>query len=225
MKAMGATDSAILRIFLYQGAIIGFMGAGLGLLLGLLVCKGLLVYGFPLDPKVYFISRLPVQVRPMEFLITGEIALAICLEATILPSLYAANLSPADGFRDQSGDGGSGRSMSWGLTLWLLVIHGVNVIGALLVAIQLETGGDLLVPRVWLVALGVGFAFGAVAALAVCLWRRWGFYGLCALFALHSLAILPWAVRRPIDFVSMAVAAVLLGLTRVALQGYWRRLT
>lgn len=101
MKAMGATDEAILRIFLYQGGIIGILGTSLGLLLGIAVCKGLLVYGFPLDPKVYFISRLPVQARPQEFLITGAIAILICLAATIVPSLYAARLRPAEGFRDQ----------------------------------------------------------------------------------------------------------------------------
>lgn len=101
LKAMGATDEAILRIFLYQGGIIGFTGTTLGLLLGIAVCKGLLVYGFPLDPKVYFISRLPVQVRPTEFVITGLIAIAICLTATIIPSLYAARLRPAEGFREQ----------------------------------------------------------------------------------------------------------------------------
>lgn len=100
-KAMGATDEAILRIFLYQGGIIGVMGTSLGLLLGIFVCKGLLVYGFPLDPKVYFISRLPVLVRWQEFLLTAVIAIGICLVATIVPSLYAARLRPADGFRDQ----------------------------------------------------------------------------------------------------------------------------
>ncbi|WP_437280154.1 ABC transporter permease [Sorangium sp. So ce375] len=101
LKAMGATDGAILRIFLYQGGIIGVAGTTLGLLLGVAVCKGLLVYGFPLDPKVYFISRLPVQARPQEFVITGCIAILICLAATIVPSLYAARLRPAEGFRAQ----------------------------------------------------------------------------------------------------------------------------
>jgi lipoprotein-releasing system permease protein len=101
LKAMGATDFAVLRVFLYQGGIIGVLGTGLGLILGWGVCKGLLVYGFPLDPKVYFISRLPVLVRPEEFVITGVLAITICLLATIIPSLYAANLRPADGFRNQ----------------------------------------------------------------------------------------------------------------------------
>ncbi len=101
LKAMGATDGAILRVFLYQGGIIGVSGTLLGLLVGLGVCKGLLAYGFPLDPKVYFISRLPVLVRPQEFLITGGIAILICLLATILPSWYAASLRPTDGFRNR----------------------------------------------------------------------------------------------------------------------------
>ncbi|MFP6685179.1 MAG: FtsX-like permease family protein, partial [Polyangiaceae bacterium] len=96
LKAMGAEDGAIMRIFIYQGGIIGLLGTGLGLLMGLAVCKGLLAYGFPLDPKVYFISRLPVHVRPQEFLVTGGIAIFICLVATIIPSFYAARLRPAD---------------------------------------------------------------------------------------------------------------------------------
>jgi lipoprotein-releasing system permease protein len=100
LKAMGATDGAILRIFLYQGGIIGFAGTGLGLLFGLLLCKVILVYGFPLDPKVYFISRLPVDARPTQFLITGTISIVICLIATVAPALYAAWMKPADGLKD-----------------------------------------------------------------------------------------------------------------------------
>jgi lipoprotein-releasing system permease protein len=99
LKAIGAKDDAILRVFLYQGGIIGLLGTSAGLLLGLICCKGLLAYGFPLDPKVYFISRLPVNVRPNEFIITGVLSLAICVVATIFPALYAARLRPSDGLR------------------------------------------------------------------------------------------------------------------------------
>ncbi|XXX78837.1 ABC transporter permease [Sorangium sp. So ce134] len=101
LKAMGSTDAEILRIFVYQGGIIGLAGTTLGLLLGVAVCKGLLVYGFPLDPKVYFISHLPVHASPLAFAITGDVAMIICLLATIAPSLYAARLRPAEGFRAQ----------------------------------------------------------------------------------------------------------------------------
>ncbi len=99
LKAIGASDDAILRVFLYQGGIIGLVGTVFGLLIGWVSCKFLLAYGFPLDPKVYFISRLPVNVRPTEFIITGVVAILICLVATIFPALYAARLRPSDGLR------------------------------------------------------------------------------------------------------------------------------
>lgn len=99
LKAIGASDDAILRVFVYQGGIIGLVGTALGLLIGLVFCKLILAYGFPLDPKVYFISKLPVNVRPTEFIITGVVAILICLLATIIPAFYAARLRPSDGLR------------------------------------------------------------------------------------------------------------------------------
>ena len=76
-----------------------WVGVPLYLILGWVSCKFLLAYGFPLDPKVYFISKLPVNVRPTEFIITGIVAILICLVATIFPAFYAARLRPSDGLR------------------------------------------------------------------------------------------------------------------------------
>lgn len=101
LKAMGATDGAILRAFLYQGGFIGLVGTGLGLVLGLLTCRALAAYAFPLDPKVYFISHLPVDPKLGDFVFTGALAIVICLSATVLPALYAARLRPVEGFRAQ----------------------------------------------------------------------------------------------------------------------------
>ncbi len=100
IKAMGASDWHLLRSFLYQGLIIGVVGTSLGLGFGYAVCKWILAYGFPLDPKVYFISKLPVQVRAVEFALTGAFAVAACLLATLWPALHAARLRPAEAFRD-----------------------------------------------------------------------------------------------------------------------------
>jgi lipoprotein-releasing system permease protein len=101
IKAMGASDGAVLRAFLYQGGMIGVFGTAFGLVLGIVVCKLLLVYALPLDPKVYFISHLPVQVRPLQFFFVGVFAILVCLVATIWPALYAAKLRPAEAFREQ----------------------------------------------------------------------------------------------------------------------------
>jgi lipoprotein-releasing system permease protein len=102
LKAMGATNSALLRAFLYQGGFIGVVGTAFGLVLGVVVCKLLLVYALPLDPKVYFISHLPVQVRPIEFLMVGIFAIIVCLLATVWPAGYASRLRPAEAFRENA---------------------------------------------------------------------------------------------------------------------------
>jgi lipoprotein-releasing system permease protein len=101
LKAMGARNGALLRAFLYQGAIIGVIGAAIGLAAGFAVCRGLLDYAFPLDPKVYFISHLPVAARPEQFALVGVFAIVVCLIATVWPALYAARLRPAEAFREQ----------------------------------------------------------------------------------------------------------------------------
>jgi lipoprotein-releasing system permease protein len=101
LKAMGATDWSLLRSFLYQGVLMGTGGAAMGLVAGYAVCRWILIYGFPLDPKVYFISRLPVVMHPMDFALTGVFAVVICLVATVWPAMYASRLRPAEAFREQ----------------------------------------------------------------------------------------------------------------------------
>jgi lipoprotein-releasing system permease protein len=99
LKAIGAKNDAILRIFIYQGGLVGLTGTALGVLIGWICCRFLLAYTFPLDPKVYFISRLPVSMRPVEFIVPAIVAIGICLVATIFPAVYAAQMRPADGLR------------------------------------------------------------------------------------------------------------------------------
>jgi lipoprotein-releasing system permease protein len=101
LKAMGAKDWAILRIFLVQGAAVGLAGTLIGLVLGGGVCAYLASFPFPLDPKVYLIDHLPVRTSPSEILLTVLIALGICITATLIPSWWAARTLPADGVRPQ----------------------------------------------------------------------------------------------------------------------------
>jgi lipoprotein-releasing system permease protein len=100
IKAMGAKNGAILRAFLYQGGFIGVVGAAVGLVLGYGVCKALMAYPLPLDPKVYFISRLPVAMHASDFVLVGVFAVVVCLLATVWPALHAAFLRPAEAFRE-----------------------------------------------------------------------------------------------------------------------------
>ena len=75
------------------------MGTALGLGLGYFLCKVLLAYAFPLDPKVYFISSLPVSMQPSQFIITGVASIVLCLIATFIPAIFASRQRPADGLR------------------------------------------------------------------------------------------------------------------------------
>jgi lipoprotein-releasing system permease protein len=99
LKAIGAKSGEILAIFLYQGAMIGALGTALGISLGWLFCRFLVAYAFPLDPKVYFISRLPVSMNAWQFIVPAIVAMVFSLLATILPAVSAARLRPADGLR------------------------------------------------------------------------------------------------------------------------------
>ena len=101
IKALGASDGTVLGAFIYQGGFIGLVGTGFGIALGYLGCRALTHYEFPLDPGVYFISRLPVRMQPVEFILVGVFALLVCLVATVWPANYAAHLRPADAFREQ----------------------------------------------------------------------------------------------------------------------------
>jgi len=101
LKAMGAKDGAILQIFMVQGAAIGGVGTSIGLLIGGAICAYLHYFRFPLDPKVYLIDHLPIRTSWTEFVATVVIALGICVFATLIPSLWAARMLPADGVRPQ----------------------------------------------------------------------------------------------------------------------------
>jgi lipoprotein-releasing system permease protein len=101
LKAMGAKDHAILQIFMVQGAAIGITGTSIGLAVGGAVCAYLHYFRFPLDSKVYLIDHLPIRTSAAEFIGTILISLGICVTATLIPSLYAARLLPADGIRPQ----------------------------------------------------------------------------------------------------------------------------
>ena len=223
---MGATDGGVLRIFLYQGGLIGFAGTSLGLLLGLFMCKVLLVYGFPLDPKVYFISRLPVMVRWQEFLITGQCALAICLDATILPALHAANMDPAEGLRDQLDTDTSTRSYGGLTTAWLFWLHSNCVAAAVLIVIAIELRGStfwLSSARAQLIALAL-FALGAASFLGLLLRRRWGLYGALVFWGAQIGGFQLLFKNRLITMIDSGVLVVVCAITLLALRKHWKHL-
>lgn len=101
LKAMGATDRSIVKVFLFEGALIGALGAALGLGIGYGVCFAAEHLGVRMNPEIYYIDRLPIDVDINEFVAVALAAVAICLLATLYPSRMASRLSPMEGLRGQ----------------------------------------------------------------------------------------------------------------------------
>jgi lipoprotein-releasing system permease protein len=99
LKALGAPDGSIMRIFMIEGVLIGAIGTALGVTVALAACLGLEWSGVRLDPDVYYIDRLPVNVDLSDYLSVSIAALAICTLATIYPAYTAARVRPVDGLR------------------------------------------------------------------------------------------------------------------------------
>jgi lipoprotein-releasing system permease protein len=99
LKALGATNGAIMRTFMLEGVVLGGIGTLFGVGTALAACTGLAWFGVRLDPDVYYIDRLPVNVNPSDYALVAVAALVICTLATIYPAKTAADLSPLEGLR------------------------------------------------------------------------------------------------------------------------------
>ena len=100
LKSMGATGSALSRVFIYKGLIIGVVGTLMGTLLGWVGCWLLDRYEFIELPKdVFYVSTLPVKMYAENFFIVGVASVIICLLATIYPARQAARLAPVEVIR------------------------------------------------------------------------------------------------------------------------------
>jgi lipoprotein-releasing system permease protein len=99
LKAMGAEDRQIVRMFLVQGLLIGLLGALSGCGLGYEVCFFAEHFGIAMNPEVYYIDSLPVHVEVLDFVAVGAAAVVVCLVATVYPAIVGSRLRPVDAIR------------------------------------------------------------------------------------------------------------------------------
>jgi lipoprotein-releasing system permease protein len=100
LRALGARPATIGQLFLLQGALVGIFGSLLGCLGGALfswlVPRAVSALDWQLlSTEVYPVSFIPVDLRPLDFLLVGGAAVVLCLLAAVYPALRAARLAPA----------------------------------------------------------------------------------------------------------------------------------
>jgi putative ABC transport system permease protein len=106
LKAMGFSNSGIVRMFIYEGGIIGIFGSFLGCLIGFLISLYIVYVG--LDFSAFF-EDMDI-VYPMKFVIKGEIdflmllyvflfGIFVSVIVTLWPVQKATKLQPTDALR------------------------------------------------------------------------------------------------------------------------------
>ncbi|MCH7494472.1 MAG: ABC transporter permease [Candidatus Marinimicrobia bacterium] len=100
LKAIGARDSSIAKIFTLTGLFSGVIGIAAGLFMGVTLVYLQGEYGIlKLPSDVYFISVLPVELSLIELISIVLLSALLGLLATLYPARKAANLLPVEAIR------------------------------------------------------------------------------------------------------------------------------
>lgn len=100
LKSMGATSKNIMKIFMFEGVIIGIIGTVIGNIIGYSI--GFLQLNYKiisLPADVYIIDSLPIQMQFIDFIAISSVALVLCLLASVYPAFRASRLYPVDAIR------------------------------------------------------------------------------------------------------------------------------
>lgn len=108
MRTLGAAPGSIMKIFIVQGTLVGFVGTALGVLFGVLIGLNIdVIVPFlervlnikALDPSVYYLDKLPSDVQVSDVVSVALVSLGLSLAATLYPSYRASRLNPAAALR------------------------------------------------------------------------------------------------------------------------------
>jgi len=100
LKAMGARDWSIRKLFLYQAAHLIGRGLLYGNAIGFILCYVQLKFELlQLDPLVYYLDKVPVEINPISWLLVNVITFVVCMISLIVPSYVVTKISPTKAIR------------------------------------------------------------------------------------------------------------------------------
>lgn len=95
LKALGATNWSIRKIFLYQVSFIILKGMIIGNGIGLGLCYLQLNYNLiPLNPEVYYLNTVPIEINYVHIILLNVGTLILCTAALLIPSYVVTKISP-----------------------------------------------------------------------------------------------------------------------------------
>ena len=102
LRAVGASESLIRKIFIRQGFLIGIIGTVVGNVLALIISYVLEHYKIiTLPEEIYYMDRIPIKSSPEIFIIVSIAAIIITFLSTLYPSKKASRLNPAEALRNE----------------------------------------------------------------------------------------------------------------------------
>jgi lipoprotein-releasing system permease protein len=100
LKAMGAADRQIMRVFLLHASKLIALGMLIGNILGLGLCVLQKQFGIAkLDEASYYLSSVPVQIDWWQVLAVNAVTFVLCQLALLLPALVVSRISPVKAIR------------------------------------------------------------------------------------------------------------------------------
>ena len=100
MRAMGVSEKSILRIFMFEGLLIGFIGTLLGVIIGCIICYLQIEYNlYPLNPAQYKVDSLPLEIRISDFFFISGAAMLLSFLASLYPAKRAAKVNAIEAIK------------------------------------------------------------------------------------------------------------------------------
>ncbi|OGS57700.1 MAG: hypothetical protein A3J79_07060 [Elusimicrobia bacterium RIFOXYB2_FULL_62_6] len=100
LRAMGAGPGFVRKIFFWEGNLIALSGITLGVLLGVGLSVFIAVYPVvELPSDIYYVTRVPVELKIRDILLTVAASWLLCMLSTIYPAAKASKISPVDAIR------------------------------------------------------------------------------------------------------------------------------
>ena len=100
LKAIGATNKSIQKFFIIVSSYLIFLGISIGNILGFMILfiqKNFNV--IPLDPKIYYVSSVPVNIDFFQISVLNIIVFTLCVFSILLPSLVVSRVTPKDSIK------------------------------------------------------------------------------------------------------------------------------